>query len=428
MAGTGRARYDSGALFTHTAEQADAVRRTTEGGASGVGWEEQDEVEWRAMKDVLAVMEEEMQLEVEEFQNVELERRNLQRERRRHEAMARKMRGKLDMGSRWAQFLGDRLQKGEEANVRALRDQVVRRSDGWRSALGEAEVEARLAWRWTEVVELKEKELQGRVDKMHEDVRELREVVAEATCVRDANQGRWVAAVVGTGRVVAGGARRPEMEELERGGWWAEELEELEELLELACARGVATAGAGEVAAGARTGSAAAKGARSSTRAASNAAGAREAAAAGAEAAAASARAGCAAAKGENSTGAANDAARARGAAAVGAGAAAAGARTGGAAAKRASTTGPASNAAGVAAAGRKGDNAKERRRKRRAAERAAAEAEGGIGALGGGTADGGAVLLAKLLTDEGGEEKGELTGRSVCRRDQNRVWDPGGR
>ena len=425
MAGTGRARCDSGALFTHTAEQADAVRRTTEGGASGVGWEEQDEVEWRAMKDVLAVMEEEMQLEVEEFQNVELERRNLQRERRRHEAMARKMRGKLDMGSRWAQFLGDRLQKGEEANVRALRDQVVRRSDGWRSALGEAEVEARLAWRWTEVVELKEKELQGRVDKMHEDVRELREVVAEATCVRDANQGRWVAAVVGTGRVVAGGARRPEMEELERGGWWAEELEEL---LELACARGAATAGAGEVAAGARTGSAAAKGARSSTRAASNAAGAREAAAAGAEAAAASARAGCAAAKGENSTGAANDAARARGAAAVGAGAAAAGARTGGAAAKRASTTGPASNAAGVAAAGRKGDNAKERRRKRRAAERAAAEAEGGIGALGGGTADGGAVLLAKLLTDEGGEEKGELTGRSVCRRDQNRVWDPGGR
>eukprot|EP01050_Picozoa_sp_SAG11_P008154 SAG11_NODE_705_length_7655_cov_19.812599_2_plen_53_part_00 len=43
-------------------------------------------------------------------------------------------------------------------------------------------MEARLAWRWTEVVELKEKELHGRVDKMHEDVRELREVVAEATC------------------------------------------------------------------------------------------------------------------------------------------------------------------------------------------------------------------------------------------------------
>ena len=70
-----------------------------------------------------------------------------------------------------------------------------------------------------------------------------------------------------------------------------------------------------------------------------------------------------------------------------------------------------------------------------RALEKGVALEEGEEGAVGGGGAlalDGGAVgsgvLLAELLAKDGGGEKGESTGRSECGRDQNRVWDPGGR
>eukprot|EP01050_Picozoa_sp_SAG11_P028617 SAG11_NODE_7721_length_1104_cov_8.857711_3_plen_74_part_01 len=56
MAGTVRVRCDSGTLSINTAEQAAVVQGTNEG---GVGWEEQDELVWQAMKSVfLADLEE----------------------------------------------------------------------------------------------------------------------------------------------------------------------------------------------------------------------------------------------------------------------------------------------------------------------------------------------------------------------------------
>eukprot|EP01050_Picozoa_sp_SAG11_P041352 SAG11_NODE_18488_length_489_cov_2.435897_1_plen_87_part_10 len=87
MAETERARCDSGVFLTHTAEQAEVARsRATTGGADEVDWEEQDEVEWKVMVEVLAEMKEKLQLEVAKFQRVEMKRRRLQQEGRRQEA------------------------------------------------------------------------------------------------------------------------------------------------------------------------------------------------------------------------------------------------------------------------------------------------------------------------------------------------------
>ena len=56
-------------------------------------------------------------------------------------------------------------------DAQALRDQAVRRSIGWRSAMLDAEVEARLARRQVEEIVLQEEELHEAIDTQMTDVK-----------------------------------------------------------------------------------------------------------------------------------------------------------------------------------------------------------------------------------------------------------------